>query len=514
MNKSIGERIFQGTIVIVLVGILAKLSAFILGTVLAAYLGTTYESDAFYMVAGIKDVVYPMLSVGIWKVFLPIYKEKITQNDLGAANLLANKTISFFSLISFIAVTLMILFAEPIVSIIAPGFYGETKTLCVKLLRIASPMNVVIIASAVYASMLQCHNKFFGSQIREAVTHLPTILSALFLYQYFGIEVLAFSLVIGGIIRLIVELPFVDWNYKFKPDFHFYSNDFLLMLRRIPSALVTAGVNQINTLIDKIMASLLPVGAISGLSYGHKLMNVFSGLLSTAIATALYPQMIELIALKKINELGKLIEKVINVFCILMFPVTIGCIFFKNELVYAVFQRGAFDEQSTVLTSGIFSLYIVGIFFIACNSIISNLFFGFGNTRTPMLISLVNLFINIIFNLILIQFLGVNGIALATSLAAIITFFVRIKAAESYVKLNKNMLTMTAGKTILAAVIACAIPRLIFNLYPINKYLILVFSASIGILSYFIMVKFMNISEIDYVQKLLLQKIRKKEKTF
>ena len=148
------------------------------------------------------------------------------------------------------------------------------------------------------------------------------------------------------------------------------------MLRRLPSALISEGVNQLNSLIDKAMASTLPTGTVSALNYGQKLIHVFSGLISAAIATALYPQMIELIALKEEKALSKLMVKTINIFCVLMVPITIACVLFRSELVSAVYQRGLFTVESTAVTSGAFALYSLGLFFSAPNSIITNLFYG------------------------------------------------------------------------------------------------------------------------------------------
>ena len=81
-DKSIGSRIINGTIIIVLIGILAKFASFILEAVLAAFLGTTYQSDAYYMVWSVHGVIYPMMSIGIWKVFLPLYKSHIAKKRL------------------------------------------------------------------------------------------------------------------------------------------------------------------------------------------------------------------------------------------------------------------------------------------------------------------------------------------------------------------------------------------------------------------------------------------------
>ena len=506
MEKSIGKKVFRGTVIIVLIGILAKITSFIVEAILAAYMGTTYQSDAYYMVSSVQAVIYPMLSVGIWKVFLPLYKSHIAQGETEVAESLANKTISFFTTISLIVVLLLILFAPVAVSIVAPGFKGETRILCIWLVRISAPMYVFIIASAVYASILQCHEKFLGSQIREVASHIPTIIAAVFFYKKLGIEVMAVALVVAGLLRLIIELPFVNWGYRFRPDYKFKGQEFLLMLKCLPSALISAGIAQLNTLVDKSMASMLPTGTISGLNYGHKLMNVFSGLLSSAIATAMYPQMIELITLKKRDQLSELIVRIINIFCVLMVPITIACILFRTELVAAVFQRGAFDADSTKLTSNVFAIYCVGLFFIACSTVVSNIFYGNGDTKTPMYINISALIMNIVFNLVLIHFWGVNGLAAATSLVVIITFFARLIIARQYVKLSGKSLLKTGFKVLLASVIACMIPRVFFWFHPINKYLVLIISACVGVVVYLLMITILKVDEIHDLIGLMKKK--------
>lgn len=508
-NRSIGSKIFRGTMIIVSVSILAKIASFLSEAILAAYLGTTYKSDAFYMVSSIKDVVYPMLSVGIWKVFLPVYKDKIARNQKEEADEIANKAISFFTVISIIVVIFVIFFAKWIVYIVAPGFKGETRELCIKLVKIAAPSYILIIASAVYAAMLQCHNKFLGSQIRQVASHIPVIIAAVFFYHRFGVYAMAFSLVVAGGLRLLIELPFVDWGYKYKFNFKFISPEFIEMLKRLPSALISEGVTQLNSLIDKAMASMLPEGTISGLNYGHKLMNVFSGLLSSAIATALYPQMIELIALEKKEELCRLVEKIINIFCIMMLPITLACILFRTELVSVVFQRGSFNTESVSLTAGVFAFYCIGLFFVASNTVVNNLFYSYGDTKTPMYISVVNLAINVILNILFISIWGVNGLAFATSMSAILTFFVRLVFVKKYVSIRLRVVVSTGVRVSIASILACGIPRVYFGVHAANPFLVLIASSIIGVLLYAICIKTFKVQEIDELMGLVLKKLNR-----
>lgn len=508
MEKSsdVGNRIWHGTIVIVLVGIFAKLAAFIVEAILAAYLGTTFTSDAYYMVSSIQQVIYPMLSVGIWKVFLPIYKDKLARNDLDGTTALANRVITFFTIASIIAAVILAVCSNGVVAIVAPGFQGKTRALCAQLVRISAPMYVFIIAAAVYASMLQCHDKFFGSQIREVVTHIPTIIIAVFFYQRYGVQALAVALVIGSILRLAVEFRFVDWGYRFKANFNFRCEEFSLIWRRLPSALISEGVTQLNTLVDKIMASSLPEGTVSGLNYGNKLMNVFSGLLSSAVATAVYPQMIELIVLHKKRELCDLLTNILNIFSLLMIPITVACILFRTDLVTAVYARGSFGKESVELTAGIFAFYSLGYFFVACNTVVNNIFYSFGDTRTPMTVSVVNLVCNAVLNVVMLHLIGVNGLPLATSLSAVITAFLRLFLLRKTVELEWRRMLALNLKIILISILSCAVPRAVVDTLNLNVYGRLMAAAALGVVLYLGMLFLAQIHEI----KILLRMIRKK----
>lgn len=505
MENSIGKKLFRVTLIITVVSVAAKLISFITEVALAACLGSDYRGDAYHMVSNIQMVIYPSFSVGVWKVFLPLYKGKSAQGRLDEANAITNQTISMFLITGSAAMLLLLLLAEPLVSLVAPGFSPQAKALCAKLVRLSSPMYLFVVVSSVYAAMLQANNRFFGSQIREVASHIPTIFAALFCYHRWGPEALAIALAVGGLVRLLIELPFVNWGYHFRPDFHFRSPDFRLMLKRLPAALTSEGISQLNALIDKAMASTLQEGTISALNYGHKLTNVFSGLLSGSVSTALYPQTIEMIALKKTEALGRMISKIIEIFFVMMVPITIACVLFRVELVTVAFQRGSFSADSAALTAGIFALYSLGLFFNASNAVISNVFYGFGDTRLQAIISLISLAVNVALNLVLIHFFQANGLALSTSLAVMTTFFCRLVLVKKYVRLDYGRMLWIFLKVLAASAVACFTPRILFWLCPTNYLLTLVVSLPLGVGLYYLALRLLRVKELDDLLKLLFR---------
>ena len=334
--------VLYSTIIITFVSILAKFASFFSEASLASCLGTGIESDAFYMVSSIQQVIYPILSVAIWKLYLPIYKKKISELKFEESNLLSDQMITFGGIISGGLFLFIYFNSIEIVNIVAPGFSLETKVICSNLVKLSSPMYCFIIVSAIYASMLQCHSRFFGSQIREVVSHLPMIIIATMFYKSYGVNALAIALLIGSICRLLIELPFVNWGYRYKISFNFGNPDMRSIFKGLPFALLSEGVTQFNTFGDKVMASNLSIGSVSSLNYGHKLTNVFNGLISSAVTTALYPRIIEMIALNQNKELSVLISRIIINFAIIMIPVSAFNYAYSEELVTIAFARGFF----------------------------------------------------------------------------------------------------------------------------------------------------------------------------
>ena len=96
-----------------------------------------------------------------------------------------------------------------------------------------------------------------------------------------------------------------------------------------------------------------------------------------------------------------------------------------------------------------------------------------------------------------------------TSLLAIITFFVRIKAAEKYVKFDNLGMLLTSGKIIVCSAFACFIPRVVFWKYPINEFLVLIVSAFIGLAIYVALVNLFKISELKDLLNIMKRKIKK-----
>lgn len=498
------SKLFKGTITVSLMIFIAKIMSFISETTLAYSLGNGEEADIYYTIIGIQQIIYPMISIGVWKIFLPEYKKKIVLNKEKEANRYSDKIITLFIFISIIFVLTIMIFSKPITACVVPGFNSVRQSKVSSFLKFTSPMYLFLCVSTIYGAMLQSRNKFFGSQIREIIVQVPTIITSIFLYNQYGLPALGISLIVGSFLRFIIEIPFVDWKYKFKPNVKFKDKDILVFFKRLPSALLTASFSQIHSLIDKIVASGLSAGSIACLNYGVKVSTLVSGLFSQAINTAIYPTMAGLIAEKKYIELSNLINMVLNIMCFFIVPISFGCICFNYEIIYILFARGAFQGEAIHITGLILSGYSVGLIFTSFITTINDILYCHGKINVTMKISLFSCGVTLFFDLIVVNFLGVFGLALATSIANILTFLIAVKQLKKTLQINLIHFDKEILKIAIASIFAVTISKIFYeSIMLINIIFRLVISIIIALLIYLILMFIMKSNLIKLISCLI-----------
>ena len=237
-------------------------------------------------------------------------------------------------------------------------------------------------------------------------------------------------------------------------------------------------------------------------------MNVFSGMISTAISTAVYPSIIQYIAQKEDEKLRTLLR---NVLCALMFfiiPISIFCYLFATEMVTVAFQRGAFDATATSLTAGVFVGYCLGMLFLGISTVVTNVFYAYGDTKITMHISIVEIALNVVFDLLFVKFWGVAGLALATSVSAMICLAIRMVYLKKYIRVGYRSSFVEGLKIFALSVGACLPPYIIVTkiIHP-NVYFSLFASITASIVIYMVLAYALHIKTLDFVRRLLRSRL-------
>ena len=406
--------------------------------IIARLFGANELTDAFLVAFRIPNFFRRLFAEGAFsQAFLPILAEtKANENDIEVQlviNHIATRLLSVLMIITLIAVVV----APLVIFIFAWGFYFKADSsqfnLASDMLRITFPYLLLISLTALSGSILNTYDNFTVPAFTPVLLNISLILSAIYLSQSLDnpIMALAWGVLIGGILQLAFQIPFLR-KIKKLPKLQFGHHKAIDTLKkRMLPALFGVSVSQINLLVDTMIASTLIAGSVSWLYYSDRLLELPLALIGIALATVALAKLSNYHALKDTKNFVKTINRALLVALILGFPACLGLILYSKELIITLFQYGEFSLNSAIKTSYSLQAYGSGLMAFIAIKIFAPVFLSRGDTKTPVKAGIVAMVSNIILNLILVQFYGHIGLAAATSLSALlnasILYFYMIK---------------------------------------------------------------------------------------
>jgi len=395
--------------------------------IIARYFGANDLSDAFLVAFRIPNFFRRLFAEGAFsQAFIPILADaKASQSDdevQTVINHIATKLLSILMIITLVAVIL----APVVIFLFAWGFYFKTDPsqfyLASDMLRITFPYLLLISLTALSGSILNIYDNFSVPAFTPVLLNISLILSAIFLSQFLAtpIMALAWGVLIGGVAQLTFQIPFLI-KIKRLPKIQFGHHESLRILKkRMIPALFGVSVSQINLLIDTMIASTLVAGSVSWLYYSDRLLELPLALIGIALATVALAKLSNYYAKNDSKGFKKTINKALLYALLLGMPSCIGLVLLSEELIITLFQYEAFDAYAAKKSSLSLQAYGSGLMAFIAVKILAPVFLSRGDTKTPVKAGIVAMTSNILLNLILAYYYGHVGLAVATSISALI----------------------------------------------------------------------------------------------
>ncbi|HHS49795.1 MAG TPA: murein biosynthesis integral membrane protein MurJ [candidate division Zixibacteria bacterium] len=413
-----------GTLVTRIFGLLREVA-------MAALFGTGVAADAFSVAFRFPNLLRNLVGEGaLSAAFLPKFSEVESREGPEAAFRMASAVFTALFAALIVICSLGILFAPQLISIIVIGWRDDParKLLAIKLVRILFTYAGFMGLAAYCHAILNAHRRFFVSSVAPAFMNIAWLLgtgvAGLFLSSETGrIETVAVFVVAGSALQFLWQFIWMKrtgWNFSWslKSRWHDLIEVGTLLL---PSLLALASF-QLNYFADVLLASLLPGGSVSSLTYANRLLYLPLGLLGYAIATATLPSLSVSAALEERGDLAKLLSYTVRSIFTLLLPIALVTITLRTEIVSLLFERGSFDAaRSTPMVSWALMFYMIGLPFLGLARGLTQGFYALKNTLTPVLITVTGVVVNIELSIIFMYYLDHGGLALGTSLTAIFT---------------------------------------------------------------------------------------------
>ncbi|PSL40787.1 putative peptidoglycan lipid II flippase [Planomicrobium soli] len=439
---------------IMIVVIITKILGFSRDIFLSFFFGADGITDAYLVATDIPTAFFSLIGMGIAAGYIPIYTSILEKQGIIEAKRFTVNLINSVLLISTLLVLMILIFPSFLVHMFASGFEGETLKIAVAFTRISALSIYFVALIYVFSSYLEVHKRF-----------LPTVLSGLPLnfimifFIYVSAETNVYLLAVGTLIavgsQLLVMIPAI-YRTGYRHSFHFSLKDKNLKKLMILAVPVIIGVSadQINILVDRTIASQIAVGGISALTYSHRVVFFIQAIFVLAIVKVVFPKIAQLAVRKDHIQLKRLVERSITIVALIVIPAALGLMMFSKEVTDLLFGRGAFDSEAAALTTGTLFFYSVGLLGFGLREVLTKVFYSLEDMKTPMISAVGAMALNVVLNIILSKLMGINGLALATSLAALLsTAILYVSLVRKIGSLNSKRLSIDILKASLAAVV-------------------------------------------------------------
>lgn len=455
------NKTVKTTLAVTLVILLSKLFGFARDVISAGYFGTSMARDAYASAYTLFYIPVLLFNSCITSTVVPLYVTARNKRNRRVADRFASNCVNIFALLALGVALLMMALAGPLVKITFGGFDAQKQLLTAQLTQIMLPSLSFVVVSIVLSSVLNANEHFLAAQLTGFPLTITVIAATVFFSGRYGIWAVAWGVFAAGILQMLVLLPSSTRAIRYSFRLQFRDPQFRRMLVLAVPAMLSMAVNELNHIIDKSICSYLNPGDPSAMDYAYRLITFATGVLAVPLTTVMFSRISLHAADGDKKGVLSILGQSVQVLAMILLPVTlIGCVL-STDVIKLAYMHGSFGEDSLRVTSGVFLFYLLGILGFGLRDVYNRAFHAMQDTRTPMVVACFTVVLNIALNLTLSRFMGVNGLALATTIscmAGAVVLAAMLRKRLGRIGMRKTLIELCkmvgAGLLCLAAVLA------------------------------------------------------------
>jgi putative peptidoglycan lipid II flippase len=444
--------------------LLSRVTGFARDIILAAVLGAGPAADAFFVALRLPNHFRAIFAEGAFNAaFVPAYAQIREKGGAERAALLADRVFTLLLVSQLVLLGVALAFMPAVIDILAPGFADDPEryALAVDLTRITFPYLLLITLVTLFGGILNALQRFAAAAAAPILLNLSLIV-ALLLAGFFPTagHAAAWGVLVSGVLQALLvggdtwrvgALPRLGWP-KLDADVRRF-------FRALGPATIGSGGVQLALFADTIIASFLPVGALSALYYADRLNQLPIGVIGIAAGTVVLPEMSRRLATDDETGAAHAQNRAVEFTLILAVPAVAAFATVPDLIMRALFMRGAFTAEDAVAAGHTLAAYATGLLpFVLIRSAVAT-FFARGDTATPVKAALIAAAVNIGFKVLLMGPLAQVGLALATSIGAwinlglVVWFAHRAGLLHIDRRLRESAMRLALAGAVLAAVL-------------------------------------------------------------
>ncbi|MCI2236719.1 murein biosynthesis integral membrane protein MurJ [Helicobacter sp. CaF467b] len=416
-------------------GILAsRILGFIRDLMTASILGAGIYSDIFFVAFKLPNLFRRIFGEGAFnQAFLPSFFQARFRGGF------ALKILAVFCGILFVLSMLVWSFQKEVTKVLAYGFSDENITLAAPLVAINFWYLLLVFVVTFLGAMLQYKRNFTAWAYSPAFLNLAMIV-ALFLARnspaYEAVLWLSYGVLAGGMAQILLHF-YPMWRLKFfkllcvgfkelESKKEAVNASVKSFYKQFFPAMIGSSSAQLASFIDTLLASFLTSGAISYLYYANRIFQLPLAIFAIATSTALFPLVAKYLKEKQELKALKELSRSFWLLCFLLGACVIGGVLLQNEIIWLLFERGQFGREDTLETAAVFSAYMFGLLPFGLSRIFSLWLYSQNKQALAAKITAFSLGVGTICSLVLMQFYGAVGLAIAGSISGFFVFFLTL----------------------------------------------------------------------------------------
>lgn len=474
--------LLRGTAIVASLTLVSRIFGFVRELLIAILFGASAIADAYFVAFRVPNILRSVFGEGALNgAFVPVFSDAVSKSK-ERAKIVAQATSTILMVATLLISILGIIFAPFIVSLLAPGFIGtERFEVCVLLTRIMFPYIFFVSLVALLNGALNSVNIFGASAIAQIIMNITLVagaIAAMYFEAYHAAEILAWSVLVGGVLQVLIQLPRVKASgFSIAPTKNIFIPEINLIGKLFIGALLGAAVYQLTIFVSTQLASLLPIGSVAAMSYSDRLVQLPIGVFSLALSSVLLPILSKAHVSNDSEAFEKNLLGSLRYSSFFLIPLSVCLMVISEPLVRLLFERGKFTYEDSKITAELVRYFAIGIWGVSCHSIAVRGINALKDTLTPSLIGIGILFCSTILSIFFMGpvssnswfghivssvqqtlpissvVFGVNALPLSSS----ITFTTAFIAALMALRMKKSFHIKPLGGTFFTALFASGI---------------------------------------------------------
>ncbi len=402
--------------------IVSRVTGVLRDIIILAEFDLSAQLDAYQAAFRIPDMIFEVVAGGaLGSAYLPAFTRTLHREGSRAAWRLFSQVLNAVTVTILLLAIVSILIAPWLVrTVVAPGFDPEQQQLVAHLMRWLLLGTLIYGASGLCMASLNTYQHFTFPAMAPGIRNLAIIAGALVLVPYWGIYGLVAGAIAGSVLHLVVQIPILmrrQYQFRYQLALNWRHAGLRHVLVLLLPRMVGLVFIHLNFIVNTNLVSKLAPGSVSALEYGFRLMLLPVGLFAQALAIVVFPSFAAQVERMAYREMEQTFRRMVRLILFLAMPSAVGMFLLRIPLIEVLYQRGSFTAESTMSVAYSLQFFLLGLTSYAVVEVTVRAFYALHDTRTPVIVGILVVLLNIILSIWWVRPLGFGGPALANSVA-------------------------------------------------------------------------------------------------